>query len=208
MISIPSSKPLIIVLIIAVFILILAQGCTTIIKPTPQESYKEKALDDLYSILTPKEMKQLKALNNEDDINRFIERFWKDLDPIPETAENELKIEYEKRLAKADQEFGNHRGWGRSDQKRVFLLYGPPDFIDRLIWTDLSVSPGETFRSMEIWVYNKAAKYDDVPTIFDGIYPHQMRFIFGDTIGSGIYDLIYTTEEMGNTDPYVILRSR
>ena len=167
------------------------------------ESYKEKIIDDMYFILSPDQLHELSKLDTREDIDNFIDEFWKNLDPNLGTPENEIKNEFEKRLEYANQKYKNPYGWGRSDRKRIYILYGPPDFIDYANWTDINFSTARRFKSMEIWVYNNPARYQNISTIFDNTYPLQMKFIFVDSIGSGVYYLIYNTEEMDYIDPYV-----
>jgi GWxTD domain-containing protein len=158
----------------------------------------------MYFILSSKQLNELKKLETREDIDNFIDEFWKNLDPNPRMPENELRDEYEKRLTYANQKYKNPYGWGRSDRKRIYILYGPPDFIDYTNWTDINLSTARRFKSIEIWVYNSPARYQNISTIFDDTYPSQMKFIFVDSIGSGVYNLIYNTEEMDYIDPYVI----
>jgi GWxTD domain-containing protein len=207
MILFQSLKISVIGLINAIFMLWMIQSCALVRKPTLPNSYRDKIIDDMYCILNSKQLKKLKSLEIKEDIDKFVDNYWKNLDPTPQTLENELRIEYENRLKYADEKYTNPRGWGRSDRKRIFLLYGTPDFIDYTNWTDASLSTARRFKSMEIWVYNNPGKFSNIPTIFDNVYPCQTKFIFADCIGSGVYYLIYNTEEMDYIDPYVFSRS-
>lgn len=61
---------------------------------------------------------------------RFVEQFWIDLDPTPDTPENELRIELERRLLFADAAFSRDTMPGReTDRGLVFSLLGPPTFV-------------------------------------------------------------------------------
>jgi len=82
-------------------------------------------------------------------------------------------LEYFQRVAVANARFsiGNKQGW-KTDQGRVYLLYGEPDEIDRY-----PSSLGE--RPYEIWYYNK---------IEGGI-----EFVFVDLTGFGEMQLVHST---------------
>jgi GWxTD domain-containing protein len=204
MIFFQSIKISVITFINVIFVLLMVQNCALVRKPASRNSYREKIIDDMYCILNSKQLKKLKTLDKKEDIDNFVDNYWKSLDPNPQTPENELRIEYENRLKYANEKYANPRGWGRSDRKRIYLLYGSPDFIDYTNWTDVSLSTARRFKSLEIWVYNNSGKFSNIPTIFDDVYPSQMKFIFADCIGSGVYNLVYNTEEMDSIDPYVI----
>jgi GWxTD domain-containing protein len=79
----------------------------------------------------------------------FIEDFWKRRDPTPATPENEYKIEYYNRIARANRLFsgGGAPGW-LQDRGRVYITLGPPD-------TRITYPRGVTFYGLptEIWWY-------------------------------------------------------
>ncbi len=78
----------------------------------------------------------------------FLAAFWRARDPDPKTPENEMREEYFKRLEEANRRFRsyNRDGW-RTDRGRIYILYGPPDYIDRYPST-------EDTKPYEIWTYN------------------------------------------------------
>ena len=58
--------------------------------------------------------------------------FWKDRDPKPETASNEFKDEFDRRVAFADSRFTQAETRGSmTDRGMVFLLLGPPTYVGR-----------------------------------------------------------------------------
>ncbi len=100
---------------------------------------------------------------------RLFEEFWKKRDPTPETPDNPIREEYYRRVQIANQRFGIQRqtGW-RSDRGHVFVIYGPPDSIDR-------GNPSQySFSTYEVWYYDELRK----------------RFIFVDEMGFGDYRLV------------------
>lgn len=97
----------------------------------------------------------------------FFKRFWKDRDPDPTTAKNELMDEYFKRVNYANRQFSsfNLQGW-LADRGRILIKFGAPDDIER--------HPFEiNTRPYEIWRY----------------YSLRKTFLFEDYSGFGDYRL-------------------
>ncbi|MGE5621345.1 MAG: GWxTD domain-containing protein [archaeon] len=178
-------------------------GCGSISLLSRPDTYKQRVLDDMYPILTTDEYKALDRLYDDRDIKAYIENFWATNDPTPGTIENELREEYEKRLAFANEHFPDRRGWGRSDRKRIYLQFGPPVNIERVHWTDQEITKGTRIKSAEIWLYAQGAKKDTYRSIFENTNPAQMKFIFYDTIGSEFYRLAYSSEDMQDIDAMI-----
>lgn len=64
--------------------------------------------------------------------SEFVTAFWKDRDPKPETATNEFKDEFDRRVAFADSRFTQQETRGSmTDRGMVFILLGPPTYIGR-----------------------------------------------------------------------------
>lgn len=86
--------------------------------------------EDVRWIITPQEQADFQTLSTDQQRDDFIRAFWVRRDPTPGTPENEFKEEHYKRLAFANQHFAaNVPGW-RTDRGRIYILYGPPDFIE------------------------------------------------------------------------------
>jgi GWxTD domain-containing protein len=64
--------------------------------------------------------------------SEYVTNFWKSRDPKPETATNEFRDEFERRVAFADARFtqGETRG-SVTDRGMVFILLGPPTYVGR-----------------------------------------------------------------------------
>lgn len=64
-----------------------------------------------------------------------LRAYWKPRDPTPETERNELMVEYYRRVDVAAEAFRTGTVPGpdglRTDRARIYILYGPPDEIDR-----------------------------------------------------------------------------
>lgn len=62
----------------------------------------------------------------------YFKRFWKRMDPNPETEKNELLDEYFRRVNYANEHFStiSNEGW-TTDRGRIFIKFGEPDDIER-----------------------------------------------------------------------------
>lgn len=83
-------------------------------------------------LLTSQERADYSRLSDAVSRSEFVTSFWKARDPKPETPENELRIEFEKRMAFADARFtqGETKG-SLTDRGMVFILLGPPTYAGR-----------------------------------------------------------------------------
>jgi GWxTD domain-containing protein len=83
-------------------------------------------------LLTSDERQAYARLTDPDSQSEYVSQFWKSHDPKPETAENELRIEFERRVAFADSRFTQDETRGAvTDRGMVFILLGPPTWIGR-----------------------------------------------------------------------------
>ena len=131
----------------------------------------ERMLEPLSYIASPQEMDWLRALAPEQQAQGW-EEFWRRRDPSPDTALNEMQLEFFRRVRYAEHHFqGFGPGW-RSDMGRIYIKFGPPDQIENRPAT-------VTSPQLEIWYYNQ---------------PYR-RFVFGDREGFGRYTLLNPTVE-------------
>jgi GWxTD domain-containing protein len=94
------------------------------------------------------EMKRYESLTELNAKRKFMYEFWKRRDPDPMSLGNEVKKEYLGRVEHANLSFrgGLKEGW-KTDRGRVYIVYGPPDEIER--------HPNEMdTKSYEIWYYH------------------------------------------------------
>lgn len=143
-----------------------------------------------------------------------IEKAWQDADPSPETAENEARIEFLRRVAYANQHFTIFQPGMFSDRGRVYIRYGEPDEmkIERIPVADKTlphaldssipqasreaISRTDTgiadARPYEIWTYDshgrEAATRHGLNEVASGL-----KFVFVDDQGYGEYTLRYSS---------------
>lgn len=105
-----------------------------------------KALEQMSYILSMEERKELRELKSSDK-EKFFKKVWAKRDPDVTTKENELMIEYFKRVEFAEENFsrGTSGGW-RSDMGMIYILFGRPDDISR------SMNSQQSY-NFETWYY-------------------------------------------------------
>ncbi len=152
---------------------------------------------------------------------RWLEDFWRRRDPSPETAVNEARDAFLRRIDIANQRFsraGLERGMF-SDMGRVYIRYGEPSEVlkqvmpagdetllqelqqlqvdeDRDLGDIEQKGPGGDIRPYEVWVYE-----GEIPMPLD-VDPHEARvarhkkllFLFVDEHGLGDFRLRYSNE--------------
>ena len=123
------------------------------------------AIEQLKYIASPSDMKKLQNSEDDQKISEF-EKFWNAHDPTPGTDVNEHMDEYYGRINYSNENFsGFKEGW-RSDMGMIYIIYGPPDDIER--------HPFESdYKPYEIWYYNQMSRH----------------FVFIDESGFGEYRL-------------------
>ena len=125
-------------------------------------------------IATQTEISRYAKMDSLNAKREFLFNFWRSRNPEPNSLRNEVKEQYMKRVAYANQ---NYKSMGRdgylSDRGRVLLIYGEPDQKD--------LFPNEPdLKPYEVWFYHD---------IEGGV-----TFIFGDLTGFGKYELLHSTK--------------
>ncbi|MCS7081537.1 MAG: GWxTD domain-containing protein [Bacteroidetes bacterium] len=105
----------------------------------------ELSVEVLRYIASEELWRSIRRARGPDRWERFL-AFWRERDPSPETAYNELMVEFYRRVQEAQDRFSTPRtpGW-RSDRGRIYITYGPPARIER------RYPPGRP--AEEIWYY-------------------------------------------------------
>ena len=88
------------------------------------------------------------------DSLKFIQFFWRERDPFPDTSENEFYKEYLERVRFADYNFGRQssRRGSQTERGRFYLLLGPP--LERQLFTTNS-----DLIPLELWYYKGDISY-------------------------------------------------
>jgi len=112
------------------------------------DQYKKWLEQEVVYIITPAEKEIFLKLKTDRERDLFIEAFWKHRDPIPETEENEFKIEHYKRIDYVNRYFGREAakpGW-MTDRGRMYIILGPPNDIQH-------IDGKSEIYNCEIWFY-------------------------------------------------------
>jgi Ca-activated chloride channel family protein len=140
-------------------------------------------LEDVALLITPAERAAFLALNRDYQRNAFIERFWAERDPIPETPQNELRQRWEERLAMARSRFPS------LDDARAHLLLwnGEPAQI-------LKPTCREILLPLEVWVYGASEYSRKGFSVTMILAPGGKLYRFWQPRGEGMHALLDTPE--------------
>jgi GWxTD domain-containing protein len=81
-------------------------------------------------IITDQERLAFSQLSTSKEREQFIEKFWRDRNPDPNSPENTFKEEHYRRLAYADEHFASGIPGRKTDRGRIYIIWGPPDEIE------------------------------------------------------------------------------
>jgi len=108
----------------------------------------DELLDQMRHILH-KDTFEVVRRKSPDGKKAYFQDFWRIRDPEPNTKNNELMIEYFRRIDYVNQNFSHSKAIGRkSDRGRIYIVYGEPS--RRII---LYNEPGKP--PFEIWIYSQ-----------------------------------------------------
>ena len=169
-------------------------------KPAPdekprkiQKELKKAYVDwikDVDLILTEEDRQAWSKLKTDNEREQFIQLFWRQRDPDPDTVENEYKEQFFERVAYANEHFSSGKPGRLTDRGRVYIKFGRPDDIeshpsggtyDRPYTEGGGSAPTYPF---EKWFY----RY--IPNVGSGI---ELEFV--DPSGSGEYRLARNPDE-------------
>jgi GWxTD domain-containing protein len=150
----------------------------------------------------------------------WLDRFWKDQDPTPLTAQNEARDRFRARVQYANDHFsiaGVVKGM-LSDRGRIYLKFGEPDDLrqqviptgDRSlesVATEIANDDDPAYiqlrkpggigaddRAFEIWTYNRLSESQADRARHGSQTRLQRKFVFVDERGYGDYTLKYSSE--------------
>ena len=144
---------------------------------TPLLPEHKKWLELVNPIITKTEREVFFKLKTNEERSKFIQFFWKQRDPTPDTEENEFYKEYMARVRFADENFGHDTGkrGSQTEQGYYYLILGAP--LERTMYTTQS-----EILPLELWFYKGDEQYDLPPYFY---------LIFYQPMGMGEYRLYY-----------------
>jgi len=134
-------------------------------------------LEDVSPIITKIEREVFLKLRTDAEREKFIQFFWRQRDPLPDTKENEFTKEYMDRVRFADQNFGrgSFKRGSQTERGSFYLILGKP--LERNFFTTHS-----ELWPMELWFYKGEEQYGLPPFFY---------LIFYQPQGMGDYRLYY-----------------
>lgn len=87
--------------------------------------------EDVRWIISDNERTAFEKLIDNSERDQFIEQFWLRRDPTPGTSKNEFKEEHYRRIAYSNEHFAAQARGSLTDRGRIYILYGPPDAVQR-----------------------------------------------------------------------------
>jgi len=128
------------------------------------ERHRKWLREEVVYLIGPKERDVFLRLETDRERDIFIEAFWKQRDPTPNTPQNEFKEEHYQRIVYANRHFGRESpapGW-RSEMGRIYIILGPPKSEDKFE----NVSE---VRPTIIWFYEGLAQ-SGLPNAFNVVF--------------------------------------
>jgi GWxTD domain-containing protein len=119
--------------------------------------------EEVTYLITSDERKQFLALSSDTERDNFIKSFWAARNPEPGSETNSYEEEHYRRLAYANQHFGNIKaqdGW-HSDQGMIYILLGEPQQV-------ANYPVARNMRPLLIWFYE--SKVPELPTHFNIVF--------------------------------------
>jgi GWxTD domain-containing protein len=119
--------------------------------------------EEVNYIITSEEKRQFLSLANDTERENFIKSFWAARNPDPSSENNAYEEEHYRRLAYANQHYGNIKaqdGW-HSDQGMIYILLGEPQQI-------ANYPAARNMRPIQIWFYE--SKYPSLPSHFNVLF--------------------------------------
>src|SRR6266481_3513620 len=134
--------------------LVLASLCAAQEQPAPQDTAKPSSpserkrrvnkklraelrdvdrawlMDDVPYIISDEERRAFLELGTAEEREQFIEIFWRNRNPDPESPVNAVREEHYRRLAYADEHFASGVPGRKTDRGRIYIIWGPPDEIE------------------------------------------------------------------------------
>lgn len=116
-------------------------------------SWTERWLEGPVQFVASEEEKEFyESLKSVPERLQFIRLFWESRDPTPRGSENEFLVDFEQRVAYANENFGNGKPGWESAFGQVVLVLGAPD---RTLQTSQGMRSFRSERPLMIWSYDR-----------------------------------------------------
>jgi len=163
-------------------------------RPRNIKSESKKAyvdwVKDVEPILTDEDRSAWEKLKTNDEREQFIQLFWRQRDPDPDTEENEFKEQYYERVAYANAHYSSGKPGRLTDRGRIYIKFGAPDEIESHPTGGSYDRPSyEGFGSTTTYPFEKWF-YRYIANVGSGI---ELEFV--DPTGSGEYRLASSPDE-------------
>lgn len=93
------------------------------------QKYLKWLNEEVVYIISSQEREVFLSLKTDEERENFIKLFWKRRDPTPETEFNEFREEHYRRIEYANKNFFEGMPGWKTDRGRIYIMFGPPDFI-------------------------------------------------------------------------------
>ncbi len=143
--------------------------------------------------IVPKEEKDVfKEISGLEERRHYLFDFWNKTRPDVDATQNEMRLEYLRRVKYANQNYRafKREGW-RTDRGRVYILYGEPNEIDRypnepnmvpyIIWNYHNMQNGVRF------IFAEVEGYNDFQLIHSDLYGEIQNPDYKQILRSGIF---------------------
>lgn len=160
------------------------------VKTERGDAYTRWLNEDVAPIATDAERKAFLKLETNAEREQFIQFFWKQRDPDPDTNENEYREEYYERITYANEHYSSGKPGWKTDRGRIYIKFGKPDEIESRpsggTYQRMSYEGGGTITAypFERWFYRH------LPGVGSGV---EIEFV--DPTGSGEYRLARDANE-------------
>jgi len=170
-----------------------AQKPASVISGNPYQKWID---EDARYIITDQEAADFKTLTSDRQRDDFIGTFWEQRNPNPGAARNSFKEEHCHRLAYANAHYAATVAGYKTDRGRVYIMYGPPDAVDKHFSAAVSEKPvvgskdGAIPFDWELWHYSN----------IEGL-GKDLAFRFVDSCGCGEYRMAVDKDELRKYSP-------
>lgn len=124
-----------------------------LIQPFLGTEYAQWLIGPIARMATEEEIEGYLRLQDDAAAQAYIEEFWKKRDPQPQFEDtNPARELFQERAEEVDSLYGETLYRGRyTDRGTIYILYGPPDEVDR------EVAPYYGGPALEVWRYERGS---------------------------------------------------